>query len=610
MENIFTKNYLKLQTKLNNPFEFKYPDDIDPQDVIDLFVPVFGEYYNIPISGHTFINGARGSGKSMMFRYMKPDCQRLVSSIGERLEQPRAIKELDYFALYIPIKKGHLNKTDIQLNNKHGEALLNEHFMVVQFSLILFNELATIEFEESESNVIEFLEFYNTVFSVILKYSGYTENIYLEQATTQKSIFSKIISVLRDISSSFQHDYLKKLIGATQALPYNGPILLYSDFLYEILKEFRKLDFMPKKAIYLLIDDADELNVIQRKILNSWVSLRTSHEVSLKISTQLKYKIFSTINDSRIDTPHDYSEVNLNDIYTTKKDLYFKRIHDIVSKRLQKYNFPITDPELFFPSDKSQEEKIETIKEEYKLMKIKEGLSEDQAFHFAYRYAIPDYIKKLEGNRYSYSYAGFKQLVNISSGIIREFIDFASEMYVAQMTDLKSKEVTCIDPKIQNSEIKKFSDRKIESEFDKFRNESENKGDMDKVRNLIIGMGGLFRLILHSDASERRVFSIALNDEPDEELRSTLELAVQQGYLQKSMIGNKYGTGKSRLFVLNRILAPHFGLDPSNFAGYKFMNSAELKKSIVNSKIFVDYFRNKINGKSDSNLPTLFNLEL
>ena len=51
---------------MTNPFEFKYPDDIEPNDVVDLFVPVFGEYYNIPKSGHTFINGARGSGKSIV----------------------------------------------------------------------------------------------------------------------------------------------------------------------------------------------------------------------------------------------------------------------------------------------------------------------------------------------------------------------------------------------------------------------------------------------------------------------------------------------------------------------------------------------------------------
>ena len=132
---------------MNNPFEFKNPDAIPAEDIIDLFVPVFGEYYNIPLVGHTFINGARGSGKSMMFRYMMPDCQRLVDKNGNKLEIPRPITDLEYFSIFLPVKKGHLNKTDIKLNGNNADAILNEHFMVTHFSLIMFKELSELEIE-------------------------------------------------------------------------------------------------------------------------------------------------------------------------------------------------------------------------------------------------------------------------------------------------------------------------------------------------------------------------------------------------------------------------------------------------------------------------------
>lgn len=594
---------------MNNPFEFKYPDDIEPNDVVDLFVPVFGEYYNVPKSGHTFINGARGSGKSMMFRYMKPDCQILVGSNGATLPKPRKLKDLDYFSIYIPIKKGHFDKTDIRLNDRHGEALLNEHYMVTQFSTLIFKELHQANFDDNKTNRELLSSFYTNVFVKLLKYSGYENDIATPTITKLNDVFDCVIVILKEISKQFQHGYIKKLIGLSEPLPYNGPILLYSDFLFELLREIRKLSLFPDRPIFLLIDDADELNVIQRKILNSWVSLRTSNEVSLKISTQLKYKIYSTINGSRIDTPHDYSDVNLNDIYTTKKDLYYKRIFEIVTKRLEKYKFKETKPEAFFPNDEKQGNEIEKLKNEYIVTKLKEGLSQKQAYDFAYRYAIPDYIKNLEGNRYSYSYAGFEQLVNISSGIIREFIDFASEMYIAQVSENNDKEVKSIDPGIQDKEIKRYSDRKMESDFDKYRDESENKHEMDKLRHLLMGMGGLFKMILHSNSSERRVFSIALNDEPDDELKGILELGVQHGYLQKSMIGNKYGTGKSRLYILNRILAPHFQLDPTSFAGYKFMNSNILKKALSDHKRFLDLYKPKLKGGQADDQKDLFGEE-
>jgi hypothetical protein len=287
---------------MSNPFEFRYPDDISPNDVIDLFVPVFGEYYNVPKSGHTFINGARGSGKSMMFRYMKPDCQSLVDSSGSPLSKPRRLKELDYFSLYIPIKKGHFDKTDIRLNDRHGEALLNEHYMVTQFAIIIFKEFEQVGFDNTKTNLQQLAKYYKEIFVKLIKYSGHDSTIEENVFKNVNDVFASIINILKEISKQFQHGYIKRLIGISEPLPYNGPILLYSEFLFELLREFRKLDLMPDKPIFLLIDDADELNVIQRKILNSWVALRTSNEVSLKISTQLRYKIYSTINGSRIDT--------------------------------------------------------------------------------------------------------------------------------------------------------------------------------------------------------------------------------------------------------------------------------------------------------------------
>jgi len=326
---------------MKNPFEYKNPDAILPKDIIDLFVPVFGEYYNIPLVGHTFINGARGSGKSMMFRYMMPDCQMLIDNQGNKLDKPRAITDLEYFSIFLPIKKGHLNKTDIKLNESHGDSILNEHFMVTHFSLIMFDELSKLEIEDNHLHLVKLKEFYNEIFVEELIYSGFDEDkiINVNDVKSIRDIFKSITKTLKLINKQFQMDYINKLVNTQDAIPYNGCILSYSDFLTQIIKEFRQLPFMPNdKPIFLLIDDADELSVLQRKILNSWVAIRSTDVISLKISTQLKYKIFTTVNGSRIDTPHDYSEINMNDIYTTKRDLYYERVKAVVEKRLIRYN--------------------------------------------------------------------------------------------------------------------------------------------------------------------------------------------------------------------------------------------------------------------------------
>ena len=107
-------------------------------------------------------------------------------------------------------------------------------------------------------------------------------------------------------------------------------------------------------------------------------------------------------------------------------------------------------------------------------------------------------------------------------------------------------------------------------------------------------MGELFKMILISNQSERRVFSIALNNEPSDDLKNILDLGVGTGYLQKSMIGNKEGTGRARLYILNRALSPFFGLDPSSFAGYKFMNSETLEIALTDKKGFLSSFKKQL----------------
>lgn len=598
---------------MKNPFEYKNPDAIPPTDIIDLFVPVFGEYYNIPLVGHTFINGARGSGKSMMFRYMMPDCQRLVDEKGNKLDLPRAITDLEYFSIFLPIKKGHLNKTDIKLNGTHGDAILNEHYMVTHFSLIMFDELSKLEIEDNSLHLEKLKSFYTEIFAEELIYSGFDEDkiIDISDVKSIKEIFKFIIKTLKLINKQFQMDYISKLVNTQDTVPYNGCILSYSDFLTEIIKEFRQLPFMPNdKPIFLLIDDADELSILQRKILNSWVAIRSTDVISLKISTQLKYKIFSTINGSRIDTPHDYSEINMNDIYTTKRDLYYERVKAVVEKRLIRYNDnEAIFAEDFFQEDIKQKEKLDELFNELKAQEIKKGKNESQAYDYAYRYTTPIYITNLEGNRSTFSYSGFKQLVNISTGIMREFIDFSSDMFEEALLKNDGAKLEFISSSIQNDRIRKYSEQKVVYEFDKYKDEGDNKMDMDKLRNLIHSMGELFKLILISNQSERRVFSIALNDEPSDELKRILDLGVSTGYLQKSMIGNKEGTGRARLYILNRALSPFFGLDPSSFAGYKFMNSSVLEIALTNKKLFLSSFKKKLLVTGKDNIQETLNFD-
>lgn len=306
---------------------------------------------------------------------------------------------------------------------------------------------------------------------------------------------------------------------------------------------------------------------------------------------------YYTITGATIDTPHDYSEVDMTFVYTgSAKPKYKKRITEIITKRLLNIGIDKTVDE-FFPCDKEQEKKINAIAESYR-KRFDEGMGRgNRRGDDALRYSRPDYIKSLMGTAKSgstYSYSGFDQLVHLSSGIVRAFLESAYKMYAEEMSRLGEdcQSILSISDSVQNEVVREDANQFL---FDLQRyskgvdGNPENqvdtypKEDIDKLSNLIQALGGLFKQILLSERSERRVFSIAISDVPSLEVERILNLGIQLGYFHSSTIGRKDGKsgGRTKLYILNRRLSPIWTLDPTAFAGYLFVQNALLESAMV-----------------------------
>jgi hypothetical protein len=569
-----------------NPFSVQTPEDIPAKDVVSLFVDVFGDFHHVPNPGHTFLNGPRGSGKSMMFRFLEPDCQQIKHGVK--------LMDLPFFAVYVPIKNTEIKLTEFKrLENQHADVVLCEHFLVNYVAVKFFSSLLKAQIPDPRNaNAARLRKYCKQGFARLLARNGWKAEI---PNLSQNLPLAQIVTCLRDFFSDSYGavlSYLRQLALIQTPLPYTGPLVGYLDFLLPLIKDIKALGFLPSSPVFFLIDDADNLNLTQTRILNGWVSSRTSKDVSLKISTQLDYKTYLTPTGQSIASPHDFVEVNISAVYTSSKDRYLERVSRIVSNRLDLYRIART-PENFFPPYDKQENAIKEIQEELK-SKWKRNKRGYRPSDDATRYARPEYIKRLEGVSKSgptYKYAGFEQLVHLSSGIIRYFLDAASMMYGETRARLKDGDITFIEPSIQDEVAREQARAFFFSEFDKLEaDESETVEHLTKIkklRNLILALGGTFHSILVSDASERRVFSIALSDEPDSETLSVFKLGMRLGYFHESSIGNKEGTGRTRLYILSRRLAPVFKLDPTSFAGYKFTTTARLREAMERPKTFV-----------------------
>ena len=584
---------MKETLKVQNPFLYSTPDQIkDPQQAIDLFVDVFKDFYLIESIGNTFIHGPRGSGKSMMFRIMQSDCQKI------RLN--KQIHELDYYSVYIPVKDTSLNIQDIHLlDNKHGAYILNEHLICLYFSICIFNTLKKENYSQYNEATKSFLDFYNKKFIKYLQRAGIKDFEKQNENASIDEILNSIIFTLEDLQIEFTN-YLARLALGDSSLSYNGAICLYRNFLLPIIKDIRVLDFIPSKPLFFLIDDADLLSNIQSQILNTWVSFRATSDVCFKITTQLNYKNYYTSNgQTRIDSPHDYHEINLSDIFTSdnKTSHYRENVKAIVEKRIKVFLNKNISAEDFFPCDTEQDKKIKEIAERYQ---------EEKGYDFAYRNARLDYMIGLRGNEYTFSYSGFDQLVHLSSGIIRNFIDLASKMFDRTLRDsINPEQINFISVGIQDSEIKAYSnwlllqiDKSIESQGLQEITQSNYK----KLKQLIDSIGKAFRIFLESTSTtERRKFSFYFDGEVNPELKHVLKLGVSEGLLHYSSHGSKSGLGRSHKYVFNRMLSPTYKLDPFSFSGYLYITPQNIQLAIDNPKKFITYIKNRADNNDEQN---------
>lgn len=593
----------------SNPFQITTPESLKADEVAKLFVDVFTDFYQIINPGNVIIKGPRGVGKSMMLRYLQPDCQCLKNN--------KKISELDYISIYVPLKDTNFKIAELSFfDNNHAGNLFNEHLMITHCLLKMLRCLK--DNVDSSIDIDRLKTFYRKDFLYILD----LENDIEYESLGSSDLFDLMLRKVNEVYKS-TIDYITQCSINEKILPYSGHLYDYNYFFIPLVECLSNSISDDGITFYLLLDDAHFLSLSQTRILNSWVSSRTSRKVSLKISTQYNYKTYYTVNGATIDTPHDYLEVDMATVYTegskTNKSKYYKRIHDIVEKRLKLFGID-TEVENFFPYDEKQEAKIKGIEQEY-IERFDKGQGRGtNRTDDARRYARPDYIKSLAGtskNSHTYSYSGFDQLVNISSGVVRFFLQQSYSMFAEQVSkNDKNQTINSISPTIQNEVIRKAASEALFFELDAYAQEghvdSYPKEDIEKLSNLIKGLGGLFRRILLSNRSERRVFSIAVSDELSESVKYILNIGIDLGYLHVSTIGRKNAgsIGRTKLYVLNRRLAPIWTLDPNGFAGYLFLQNSVLERAIKNPYQMVENINIGTDIEEDTVQLSLFDSDL
>ena len=204
---------------------------------------------------------------------------------------------------------------------------------------------------------------------------------------------------------------------------------------------------------------------------------------------------------------------------------------------------------------------------------------------------------------HTFSYAGYDSLVNLSSGIIRWFLEPAAQMYDELHASSGEKCIGKIPVNVQDKIIqrwsKEFADDLLLPESDDAQSSEElgdaslhqihDSGLLQKLHNLVTSLGLFFRhRILDEKASEQRAFSIVVRQDIPKEVQDVLSLGIRLGYLQRADNSAKeLNEARRPRYILARRLGPNFKLDISGYAAHLSVTADQLSIAIKSPADFI-----------------------
>ena len=543
---------------MDNPFELVTASKLSAAEAIELWCDD-NRLDRVRGGESCFINGNRGTGKSMLFRVLQRDCQELLFPGGEA----------DFLSVYFAVRDSDLMIEEFALMQAHRQksALSESHLVLLIVRQLLVELLKTPE------AVPECLHgrFRQLLVDRIVTAYEFSEIECPSQFPAEgfETAIEGFVELFDLEASRLVNHVLRQLYSSETG--YNGPLFFFDGVLGPVA------DFLMNETgcrLFVLIDDADDLPHSHTVVLNSWIA-RRRRGVVFKVSTMYGYKTFETRSGSKIQQPHDFIQYDIASRFLEyKSEDYVDLVRRICIKRLQQAGIDGArgsdiDPNEFFPTDAAQDSQMEAMRESL-TVKYGKQYSDRAVRDYVYRHLTSEYMKDLNRRRslVNYRYAGFRTLAVLSGGLVRDFIICAQRMFDDASRAIDSGGVVSIPPPIQDRVVRDYADSILFEIEDVRQKRGGTDSDWKAIANMVNGLGATFKRKMLSDDSERRVFSFAFQSRPMPELTKLLDLAVSEGYLVRGFISKKEGIGRRYLYVLTRRVGPAFSLDVSAYSGY------------------------------------------
>ena len=516
--------------------------NINSERLISLYIHYPGETTDIFGSRSLFIEGERGTGKSMILK---------VFEITN--------KEKNIFPIFINWEQLNLIELDIDETTPQIKIDYITFKLFIEFLNYLEKKIDTSSVTIDASKVFPEVKGIFRIHDQEERLDTIIERVRLQYVLRRDAII------------------LKKEENYNQTSILVNPGSLYN-LVNSIIKGIKREESYPYENYHtvFLFDEYDTLKKEHQKIVNS-IIINRHENLSYKIAFRPHGITYETIGTRSIqirDIPR-FSPNIFSEIIGSSKYVSFFR--DIANARLEIIN--------------------QMFSSKFDISKI---LGDSVSSTFAAKLITKSYEEELSSEeqqiydqkfpkRGKINFYGFRDVALISSGIIGNFLELVVDL-LEYMDGKEYDKDFPIDPQIQSEVIRKYS----ESKFKDMIREIENKS---LVEQFIQTMGSYFAKRLHSRINLNAIsaFRVSEPEKLSKETRKLLDSCVKHSLIQVSPLRkSKDGTSLEPVYHINKVFGPVLNIIPLSRDTIS-LTAEELNKFIYDRVIFKQILDKKLN---------------
>ena len=453
---------------------------------------------------NVFLDGSRGSGKSMYLRLLSHPAK----AVYERLVGRGAVEPLPqhkaYLGVYVKLAPTLFGPHEYERKRGFTDAF-QEFFNVYAMECMI----RTIR----ECDELGFCDVDR-------------EGAWVRQLATASGIKG---DSLGELWNGLRVER-RRLRQQLNELPYAASVRAQPDILWDFAEIVSGQAPFTHQRVHLLVDEYDNLSEYQQRVLNTYLR-RRDFPVTFKIACRKHRLVTHDINDRPLNQSGDFTRVALDDERLGLGEDFASYVESIANKRLRNAGI-----------DRS----------------------------------IRDFLGKTTVRRpkprSERQYAGYAQLVVLSSGIVRTFLELCRDIYAT------ASEVTSwpVAEAVQDGVVKGYA-------ADRWSSLSTDKSARPELQRLVEQVAKLFKR-KSEGGKEKQMIRLEIIDfeQATRFLRELLDAALDyEAFIKPNRERVQKNSGlPSTGYLLHRVLCVHFRLEPESRWDFE-INSVNLERLIV-----------------------------